>query len=110
MKITPELVVQRYRETGIKPRVGNDNLTLVKGVLEARLPGAPMCAIGIALLGQVTTERILSEVVMTALLGGVQYYAFSDGFDGGENRHGAPEDFELGRACRQAVLDAGYEL
>lgn len=109
MKITPEAVVARYKELGVKPMIGTMNLAPNdEGFAEFLDKDYGCCALGVMGHGMFIGDGDWSVVVANNLE--VQFWEFVDGFDG----HPLPErfrsehpdrdkDYELGKACRAAV-------
>jgi len=121
-KFTPADIVRRYRESGVLPRTGHENVVInpETGRWELRCKDAGCCAMGIAVLdepwdGVSVFDRAPQEPRHADIAKqlGVNYSAFASGFDGNgvllttqEQR----DSYELGKACREAVLAAGYKL
>lgn len=125
VKITPELVVQRYRELGIKPATKRLGIISVPGCPNWDYDGLGCCAMGIALVGKPVSPRQMGPGM--ADLGavghqlGIDFQNFYLGFDLEEEwveQHipaaysvvRSSDDYLLGKACREAVIAAGYTL
>lgn len=112
---TPSDVVRRYLELGVTPRTGATNVMLDdQRRWVARRPGCGHCAMGVMLLGTEAPQLVgdlnpLGD--MTAQLVdqqlGVHFESFYEGFDYDSDQFSPDGDrvsYDLGRACREAVL------
>lgn len=110
MKFTPEQVVARYRELNCKAIVGTTALEQIAGTW--RLHSGQCCALGVMMEGRPAVARYDLPADVGHHLE-VDYGSFYTGFDGllpGTQREystWSEDDYELGKACRQAVTDAG---
>ena len=107
-KFTPEDVVRRYHETGVRPRRGSMNIRLRDGRWEVKRLTEGCCAIGVMLVGETVSSEARScssdEGIVAAEQLGIDFLSFASGFDCVPGDLGEVEDdFKLGRACREAV-------
>lgn len=108
-KFTPEDVVRRYKETGIRPSTGSMNLIERDGRWAQHREELGCCALGVIALGQPARrdvdDRKWDDGLCVAHHLGVSFAAFTGGFDCADQDSVLmeDEDWKLGVACRQAV-------
>jgi len=113
-KFTPADVIKAYKEKGLSPTFGCYSIYRENGELVAE--NACCCALGALIAGEkvaATHPSIADDYFSVSTFVQKKYpwlmiRGFTDGFDGHEpeeDRVSYLESYELGKNCRQAVLD-----